>query len=392
MRRRGQPEFEVVRVRTRRPILTLQGLSGERAPSSETPDAARGRNQDKPETGAAAPSRTAQGASVQDRGVASPERRSAMDVESGASAKSTLWGSFDLGRLMAEAEEHYATVAPPAPAAPAPRAGYGQAGRSAAPRPVPARIVPDEAITEAAAPAAPEITVPDLSVPDTPVPVLPEPEQPAPGAIGLDESDRARTEAQGMEPVAAETERTDTERSAATPAIDAERPSDAELMEASRRRRAGRGRPSQKSASRPPPTKRAKPASSRRQAQGHSVAKRNAGADTHARDPLTLELPFPAPATPSAQGPSASEAAMRPVSSAAPKNPSTSPEKARSKDITSEQAAEIERLMREIAWAEAEREAAVRLVVEVRKANARMRRGMIFSIVRAAGSLGVPHS
>ena len=83
---------------------------------------------------------------------------------------------------------------------------------------------------------------------------------------------------------------------------------------------------------------------------------------------------------------------MRPVSSDAPKNPSTSPEKARSKDMTSEQAAEIERLMREIAWAEAEREAAVRLVVEVRKANARMRRGMIFSIVRAAGSLGVPHS
>jgi hypothetical protein len=57
--------------------------------------------------------------------------------------------------------------------------------------------------------------------------------------------------------------------------------------------------------------------------------------------------------------------------------------------MTPEQAAEIERLMREIAWAEAEREVAVRQVVEARKTNARMRRSMIFSIVRAAGSLGV---
>jgi hypothetical protein len=401
MRRRGQPEFEVVRVRARRPILTLQSLSGDRTASPETPTAsagvagppcaAQGRDQSSLETSLAAPNRAVEGGSVQDRGTPPPERRPTSHPQTGGSrseggsGKSGLWGSVDLGHLLAEAEKHFATAAPPVPVASPPNTERRQAGRAAPPHPapVPAPIAPDEVIPEAAAPATAE------PVPDTPVPVPLEPEASDPDANELDANVQATTEVERTEPVAAETERADIEQSMAAPAPEAERPSDAELAEASRRRRAGRVRPSKQSAARPSSSKRTKPARSRRQSQGRSAAKRNGGADTHARDPLTLELPFPAAAVPSAQGQSASEAAVQPVPSSVPDGPSPNPEKHRSQDMTPEQAAEIERLMREIAWAEAEREVAVRQVVEARKTNARMRRSMIFSIVRAAGSLGV---
>ena len=79
MRRRGLPDFEVVRVRTRRPILTLQSLSGDRTASPEMPTAsagvagppcaAQGRDQSSLETSLAAPNRAVEGGSVQDRGT-----------------------------------------------------------------------------------------------------------------------------------------------------------------------------------------------------------------------------------------------------------------------------------------------------------------------------------
>ena len=305
MRRRGLPDFEVVRVRTRRPILTLQGLSGERAASPETPaasagtpSATQGRDQGRPETGPAAPNRPVHGTSVQsasvhDRGVPSPDRRPASQSQAGGSGKSGLWGSVDLGRLLAEAEEHYATVAPPVPVAPALNAGYRQAGRAAPPRPVPARIVPDKVIPEAAASATTE-PVPDIPILDAPSPVLLQPERSAPDANDLntnelDTNDRATTETQETEPAAVTTQGDDEDQPVAATAMESERPSDAELAEASRHRRAGRVRSPQRSAARPPePPKRAKQVLSRRQPQGRSAAKRNSGAEIHARDPLTL--------------------------------------------------------------------------------------------------------